>query len=88
MGGYQIIDLTGLTFVSGTKVTKEGVWDLLEGTGKAVLVHGLTYKSVAYRDVWLNDLTKSGTTYTGTIYGNTIKIANDDGITITDAPAG
>ena len=89
MGGYQIIDLTGLAFASsGTKVTKEGVWNLLEGTDKAILIHGLNYKNTKYRDVWLNDLTKSGTTYSGTIYGNTIKITNDDGITITDAPAG
>lgn len=89
MGGYQIIDVTGLAFASsGTKVTKEGVYDLLEGTDKVVLLHGLTYKSVAYHDVWLNDLKKSGTTYSGTVFGNTIAIANDDGITITDAPAG
>ena len=88
MGGYQIIDVTGLTFVSGTKVTKEGVHDLVEGTSKVVLLHGLNYKGTEYRDVWLNDLTKSGTNYTGTVFGNTITITNDDGITITDAPAG
>ena len=88
MGGYQIIDVTGLAFVSGTKITKEGVHDLVEGTSKVVLLHGLTYKGVAYRDVWLNDLIKSGTNYTGTVFGNTILISNDDGITITDAPAG
>ena len=81
MGGYQIIDVSGLTFVSGTKVTKEGVHDLLEGTDKAVLLHGLVYKTVKYRDVWLNDLIKTGTNYTGTVFGNTISIANDDGIT-------
>lgn len=88
MGGYQIIDVSGLTFVSGTKVTKEGVHDLLEGTDKAVLLHGLVYKTVKYRDVWLNDLIKSGTNYTGTVFGNTIAIGNDDGITITDKSAG
>lgn len=87
MGGYQIIDVTGLAFTSGTKVTKEGVHDLLEGTDKAVLLHGLVYKTVKYRDVWLNDLIKSGTSYTGTVYGNTIAISND-GITITDKSAG
>ena len=88
MGGYQIIDVTGLAFVSGTKVVKAGVYDLIEGTGKAILLHGLNYKGAMYRDVWLNDLIKSGTNYTGTVYGNTISIGNDDGITITDAPAG
>ena len=88
MGGYQIIDVTGLTFNSGTKVTKEGVWDLIEGTCKVLLLHGLKYKGTEYRDVWLNDLTHTGANYTGTVFGNTITITNDDGITITDAPAG
>ena len=85
MGGYQIIDVSGLAFTSGTKVTKEGVYDLLEGTDKVVLLHGLVLAGVKYRDAWLNDLKKSGTNYTGTVYGNTITIANDDGITITAA---
>ena len=88
MGGYQIIDVTGLAFVSGTKVTKEGVYDLVKGTDKVILLHGLQYKGTKQRDVWLNDLTKSGTNYTGTVFGNTILISNDDGITITDAQAG
>lgn len=86
-GGYQIIDLKGVKYTSGTKKTDvEHPWFNLEGrNGKRTVVSGLVIGAAAYPDLEMVFL-KAGTKYTGEtkITGGTIKLEiEEDGVKAT-----
>lgn len=79
-GGYQIIDLQNKNFVLGTGQVVSGVYSLIEGTRKPLLLSGISIAGVEYHDTFV-ELTVSNTSYTGTVYGKTITIADTDTVT-------
>lgn len=80
MGGYQIIDLKNINFVSGTGQTVAGVYDLLKANRKAVLLTNIVIGGTEYKDTFVE---LSGATYTGTCYGHTLTITSADLVTFT-----
>lgn len=83
-GGYQIIDLKNKQLTSGTGMVYEGIYDLIEGTRKAILVSGLNVGGTEYHDTFV-DFTVNGSNFEGTIYGKTITISDTDVVTVTNA---
>ena len=49
-GGYQIINLKNHTFTSGVGFEIKGIYDLIEGTRKAILISGLVVDDTEYHD--------------------------------------
>ena len=80
MGGYQIIDLKNINFVSGTGQTVAGIYDLLKANRKAVLLTNIVIGGTKYRDTFIE---LKGATFTGTCYGYTLTITNADLVTFT-----
>lgn len=80
MGGYQIIDLKNINFVSGTGQTIAGIYDLLEANRKAVLLTNIVIGGTEYKDTFIE---LSGATFTGTCYGHTLTITSADLVTFT-----
>lgn len=80
-GGYQIIDLKNKNFTTGVGIVFEGVYDLLEGTRKAILFTGIQVDDTEFGDTFV-ELDVEGSAYIGIIYGTTIKIEDTDVITI------
>lgn len=76
-GGYQILDLKGQT--SGSTI--DGIYELLEGNTKPVLVSGLVVGGVEYRDAFV-EFTVSESNFVGTVYGKTITITSLNVFTI------
>lgn len=83
-GGYQIIDLKNKPLTSGVGMVYPGVYDIVEGTRKAILVSGLNVGGTEYKDTYV-DFIVTGTAFTGTIYGKSIKIEDTDVVTVTNA---
>lgn len=76
-GGYQILDLKGQT--SGSTI--DGIYELLEGNTKPVLVSGLVDGGVEYRDAFV-EFTVSESNFVGIVYGKTITITSLNVFTI------
>lgn len=52
-GGYQIIDLKSLDFVDTSTIhVIDGLYSLIEGTQKTILLHNIVVNSVEYHDVF------------------------------------
>ena len=50
-GGYQIIDLSRYSFSDTKTVYAQGVYDILEGTRKVILVSGLEFEGEEFKDM-------------------------------------
>lgn len=55
-GGYQIIDLQDKNHELDVGMVHEGIYDLIEGTRKAILLSGVTIEGVEYRDTFVEPL--------------------------------
>lgn len=80
MGGYQIIDLKNINFVSGTGQTIAGIYHLLDANQKVVLLTNIVIDGTPYRDTFIE---LKGGTITGTCYGYTLTITGADLVTFT-----
>lgn len=83
MGGYQILDLSGLNFTTDSGLTVKGIHELCEGTMKVLLIHGVTLDNKEYRDCWLNDVKYEVDSYVATFFDKLVKISDDDLVTFT-----
>ena len=81
-GGYQIIDLQGVS-LSGSSKTISGLHGALDNNqGKAVLISGLNIGGTIY-DEFFTIATKSGTSYTIPVGDKqVITVTNSDGVTV------
>lgn len=52
-GGYQIVDLKNHNHTSGVGAIHEGIYDLIEGTTKPILISGITVNAVEYHDTFI-----------------------------------
>lgn len=86
-GGYQILDLSGVDFTTGTTAYVRGAYEKIEGTRKVILVSGLTVDGTEYRDAFV-DFAIDSDNYVGSMYGKIITVGTtgdgDDPITITN----
>lgn len=89
-GGYQILDLSAVKFVTSTGMTQTvpGAWEQVSGANnKLLIVSGLTHDGELLADMvgWYQLETDAATISTDAGYG--IAITDEDGVTLT-APAG
>lgn len=82
-GGYQIIDLKNKQLTIGTGMVYNGVYELIEGTSKPILLSGINIAGKEYHDTFI-DLTVSGSSFIATVYGKKITITDNDVVTITN----
>ena len=91
IGGYQILDLKNVPLKSGTPHMYEGIYDLVEGTRKLLIVSGLNVANTEYNDMVIN-FSVVGQAYYGffnitedgeTLKKVTIKIENTNAVTVT-----
>lgn len=82
IGGYQIIDLKNMPFSQNSEFTIDGIYEKIEGTGKAILVSGFQYDGKEYHDFFAYVGT-SDSNYVIKSYGKTITITSDDVVTVT-----
>lgn len=86
-GGYQILDLSGISFTVGITKYVKGAYEKIEGTRKVILISGLEVDGTEYRDCFV-DFYVDNANFVGSIYGKTITIGNsgdgNDPITITN----
>lgn len=85
IGGYQIIDLRETPIV-GT-ITVPGVYDLIEGTNKAILISGFVHNGTEYNDAFVQ-FTVSGSDFVGDLYGYTMTITDEDQISVVEGSGG
>jgi hypothetical protein len=79
-GGYIILDLNGITFVSGEAETVGGAYEVVANPyGKATLISGLKVGSVVYPDFFAPFIEGADSFAAAVVIGgNTIDIAVDD----------
>lgn len=80
-GGYQIIDLKGIPLTSGVGMQYEGLYDLIEGTRKVIMLSGISIDDVEYHDCFVEPVV-DGTNFNIVAYGKTIVIADTDVVTV------
>ncbi len=86
-GGYQIIDLKGVSLTSGSEASVKGIGQSAKNAyNKPTMVCGLVVGDVVYPDFYL-PFVEAESSYTGTVVinGDTIEIVidDDDNITVT-----
>lgn len=85
-GGYQILDLSGYSFRTGSTTYVKDAYEKIEGTRKVILVSGLEVDGVEYRDAFVDFTVESGN-FVGSMYDVSINVGSsvdgNDPITIT-----
>lgn len=87
LGGYKIVDFSGIVFTTGVKLTKPGFYEAIESTNKRIIVSGLVMDSVEYDDMNVPFIVE-GSDYVGHVILTAkktldFKVTSDDGITVT-----
>ena len=87
LGGYKIVDLSGIAFSTGVKSTKTGVYEAVKSTNKRIIVSGLVMNSVKYDDMDVTFIV-DGSNYVGHVILTAkktldFKVTSDDGVTVT-----
>ena len=54
IGGYQIIDLKGKNLTTDVGMVYEGIYELIEGTTKPILLSGIQVDDTEYQDVYVS----------------------------------
>ena len=83
-GGYQIIDFKGVNFEPGIGKPIEGVYDLVSGTDKPIMITNFVVAGAKQHDFFAQVRLESGVFKISTSITNakTINISNDDSVTI------
>ena len=79
-GGYQIIDLKNKNITTDVGMVYEGIYDIMEGTRKPIMVTGMQVDEKEYRDA-IVDFTLVGSAYIGEIHGKVMKVEDTDVVT-------
>ena len=87
LGGYKIIDLSGISFSNGVESTKSGVYEAVKSTNKRIIVSGLVMNSVKYDDMDVTFVV-DGSNYVGHVILTAkktldFKVTSSDGVTVT-----
>ena len=82
-GGYQIVNLKGVSLTAGTQATIKGVFDAIaNANGKRIVISGLVIGSTIYNDLPVAVTVSSGD-YIFDAYGYSFVITDEDGVTAT-----
>ena len=87
IGGYQIIDLKGKKLTVNDGVVYEGIYDLIEGTNKVIIISGLVVGGVEYDDTVV-ECNVVGSNFECVLHGYKLTIQDSDVITISKLPNG
>ena len=49
-GGYVIIDFSGVNFTENTPVNIPGIYKMIDGGSKPIVISGLVFNEIKYRD--------------------------------------
>lgn len=86
-GGYQIIDLKGVSLTSGSAVVIKGVYESIEGNYyKPLLLSGLVISDIEQTDAFISAISGTNLYTISLANGGSITITNEDKVTYT-APA-
>lgn len=77
IGGYQVIDLQNKNLTSGVGMQYEGLYELIEGTRKPILVSGVQLDGFEYHDAFVQ-VTPNGSQYEFDLYGYLFTINDND----------
>lgn len=77
IGGYQVIDLKNKNLISGVGMQYSGLYDLIEGTRKPILVSGIQLDSEEYHDAFA-EVSANGSQYEFDLYGYLFTINDND----------
>lgn len=84
IGGYQIINLKGKNLTTGVGMVYDGLYELIEGTRKPILLSGIQIDDTEYQDVFaelsVNDSNLELRAYNKvfTIQDNNVVVVTDD----------
>lgn len=81
IGGYQIIDLKGKNLTVDVGMVYEGIYNLIEGTNKAILISGLVVGGVEYDDT-IVECNVVGSNFECVLHGYKLSIQDNDVITV------
>lgn len=87
IGGYQIIDLKGKNLTVDVGMVYEGIYDLIEGTNKAILISGLVVGGVEYDDT-IVECSVVGNNFECILHGYKLTIRDNDVVTVSTASQG
>lgn len=83
IGGYQIIDLKGKNLTTDVGMVYEGIYELIEGTRKPILLSGIQVDDIEYQDVFTS-VTINGSAFELRAYNRLFTIEDTDVVTVTN----
>lgn len=83
IGGYQIIDLKGKNLTTDVGMVYDGVYELIEGTRKPILLSGIQVDNTEYQDVFVS-VSINGSAFELKAYNKIFTIEDTDVVTVTD----
>lgn len=82
VGGYQIVDFKNIDFARVNDFEIPGIYDLIEGTNKVLLITGIVIDEIEQNDVYVSKQTY-GSDFIINLYGYTLYIQDNDVVTKT-----
>lgn len=86
-GGYQILDLGYKELTKSVGMLYGGIYDILEGSNKAILLEGVNIEGKEYRPQFVIPQVV-GSSFTIPFHGMTITITDTDVVTVTGGIGG
>lgn len=83
IGGYQIIDLKGKNLTTDVGMVYDGLYELIEGTRKPILLSGIQIDDTEYQDVFA-ELSVNGSNIELRAYGKVFTVQDNNVVTVTD----
>lgn len=86
-GGYRILNLLSKDLTVNVGMVYDGVYEVIEGTRKPILLSGLVVDGKEYHDVFL-DFKAVGTTFVASAYGYDIIVNDVDVVKVVESSGG
>lgn len=83
IGGYQIIDLKGKNLTTDVGMVYEGIYELIEGTTKPILLSGIQVDDTEYQDVYVS-VSINGSAFELKAYNKIFTIEDTDVVTVSN----
>lgn len=83
IGGYQIINLKGKNLTTDVGMVYDGLYELIEGTRKPILLSGIQIDDTEYQDVFA-EVSVNGSNIELRAYGKVFTVQDNNVVTVTD----
>lgn len=83
IGGYQIINLKGKNLTTDVGMVYDGLYELIEGTRKPILLSGIQIDDTEYQDVF-PEVSVNGSNIELRAYGKVFTVQDNNVVTVTD----